>query len=55
MIDGGAAGSVPVIGMFSKILQRVRAVLRRLSCDLITDMILWVYPKRRRSLEAATQ
>jgi len=37
------------------ILQRVRAILRRLRGDLVADMILWVHPKRGRSLEATAQ
>src|SRR6266704_1755397 len=37
------------------ILQRVRAILRSLRSDLVADTILWVHPKRGRSLEAAAQ
>src|SRR5260370_21891830 len=37
------------------LLQSVRAILRRLSRDLVTNTILGIYPKRGRSLEAPTQ
>jgi len=46
MSDGGAFGSVPVIGNVFEILQSVGAILWRLRRDLIADAIFRVDPKR---------
>src|SRR5207249_6289834 len=38
-----------------KILQGVGVILRRLRGDEVADTVLWVHPKRGRSLEATAQ